>query len=1123
MNTIKQLLMTVAVLLCSVVASGSIFKVDGIYYEITDEFNYNGKKYGSVQVASTSGYEAEHVCTGNVVIPSSISFKFGEYSVTSIGEWAFRDCSGLTSVTIPNSVTSIGNYAFSGCSSLTSIVVESGNAKYDSRNNCNAIIETATNTLIAGCKNTTIPNSVTSIREGAFYGCSGLTNITIPNSVTSIGYQAFYCCSGLTSITIPNSVTTIGWNAFYCCSSLTSITIPNSVTSIGNSAFNGCSGLTSVTIPNSVTSIGNSAFDGCSGLKTVELYCKNIGSWFSGKSSIKEFIIGDAVESIGNYAFSGCSSLTSITIPNSITSIGEDAFYGCSSLTSITIPNSVTSIGKRAFYNCSSISEVHIKDIATWCKINFVDEYSNPLYYGNLYMSGEKVTELVIPNSVESIGNYAFCSCSGLTSVTIPNSVTSIGYVALWGCENLKSVNLSTNISEIGAYAFGDCFSLQNILIPNSVTKIGKYSFSDCTSLTNITIPNSVTSIEEAAFDGCTALNTLIYHSTCSISSNIFTRCDNLSNIVYTSQVPPTSLMLATNTYVPNKEAYAKSIVSSGRGKFIEHVSFQGTNATYGETPKTEFINNLEKFGYTATATMPSISTNAGTHTIDIPFTFTKGNDQFNVNIPYKYTINKASLVVKADSVSRFYGDNNPEFLISYSGFVNGEDENVLTNKGTATTFATAKSDVGIYDIVISGVTADNYEIQYDKSSLTVDKAPLTVAVNNTIKVYGDDNPKFTLEYSGLKNNETSPQMASAFDITTDATILSNVGEYDITISGGEAKNYEITNYTNGKLTVTKAPLTVTASNATKVYGDANPEFKYSYSGAKNNDSESAIFETLPTMSCVANETSNVGEYEIVFGDASSNNYEISYMSGILSVNKREITVSTKNYTRIYGAENPNFEILYNGFVNNEDESVLLIKPKAKTNADKDSDVGTYDITIEGGDDDNYSFAYSCGALTIEKANQTITWEQEFDDLVVGSQIELTAKASSGLDIEYITDNNISSVYSIGSKTYLECFGGGEIALRATQSGNKNYNAAVRVLKVIKIVPTSINSVSANAIVKIDGNCVTILGANNGTVAIYTINGALVEKIDCYAGEEIMLDKGVYIVCVGGKTIKVKL
>ena len=160
-------------------------------------------------------------------------------SVTSIGDYAFSGCSGLTSVTIPNSVTSIGDYAFSGCSGLTSIVVENGNSNYDSRSNCNAIIETASNTLISGCKNTIIPNSVTSIGSQAFQGCSGLTSITIPNSVTSIGNFAFYGCSGLTSITIPNSVTSIGVSAFSGCSGLTSITIPNSVTSIGDGAFDG--------------------------------------------------------------------------------------------------------------------------------------------------------------------------------------------------------------------------------------------------------------------------------------------------------------------------------------------------------------------------------------------------------------------------------------------------------------------------------------------------------------------------------------------------------------------------------------------------------------------------------------------------------------------------------------------------------------------------------------------------------------------------------------------------------------------------------------------------------------------------------------------------------------------
>ncbi len=287
--------------LLPLVASAHDAEIDGIYYNLNFEtktatVTYRGQYYDS--------YSNEYF--GEVIIPESVTYNDVTYSVTSIGDYAFYHCSGLTSVTIPNSVTSIGYSAFEYCSGLTSV---------------------------------TIPNSVTSIGNEAFAGCSGLTSVTIPNSVTSIGGSAFSGCSGLTSVTIPNSVTSIGDYAFEYCIGLTSVTIPSSVTYIGDYAFEYCSGLTSVTIPNSVTYIGDCTFYNCSSLTSVT--------------------IPNSVTSIGNGAFVSCRGLTSVTIPNSVTSIGDYAFNCCRGLTSVTIPNSVTSIGNYAFSSCSSLTDFY--------------------------------------------------------------------------------------------------------------------------------------------------------------------------------------------------------------------------------------------------------------------------------------------------------------------------------------------------------------------------------------------------------------------------------------------------------------------------------------------------------------------------------------------------------------------------------------------------------------------------------------------------------------------------------------------------------------------------------------------------------------------------------------------
>ena len=384
-----------------------------------------------------SGHEENY--STSIVIPKIFQGRI----VTSVGYGAFSGCSGLTSVIIPSSVTSIEgsdysypggagvqNNPFWGCSSLTSIKVESGNTVYDSRNDCNAIIRTETNELIAGCQNTVMPNSVTSIGECAFFNYSSLTSIDIPNSVTSIGRLAFYGCSGLVSITIPNSVTSIGMLAFFGCSSLTSIDIPNS--SIGNSAFAGCSSLTSVTIGNSVENIGGGAFENCDNLTSIT--------------------IGNSVTSIEWGTFRGCIGLTSVTIPNSVTSIGTQAFSGCSGLTSVTIGNSVESIGFGAFQYCSGL------------------------------------TSLAIPNSVTSIGDGAFFNCRGLTSLAIPNSVTSIGYGAFAQCSGLTSITIPSSVTSIGEHTFSWCSGLTYLAIPNSVTSIGEFAFAYCSGLRSVTV-----------------------------------------------------------------------------------------------------------------------------------------------------------------------------------------------------------------------------------------------------------------------------------------------------------------------------------------------------------------------------------------------------------------------------------------------------------------------------------------------------------------------------------------------------------------------------------------------------------------------------------------------------------
>ena len=351
-------------------------------------YNYLGGD--SVEVTNLGGSSY----TGDIVIPLTASDNASEYRVTRIGEDAFMHCTNLISVTIPNSITSIGTSAYLGCASLTevvipssvtsignnafvgclklvSIVVEEGNPTYDSRDSCNAIIETASNTLIQGCSNTIIPNTITAIGNCAFKDNSDLTTITIPESVTSLGQAAFAYCSALKSIDIPNSIVSINKEAFFYCTGLTSVTIGNSVISIGYQSFFGCSSLTSIDIPNGIDTIKNMAFASCSNLVAVSIpasvtsiadnflsNCKNLSSIIVAKEN-KVYDSRDSCNAIINTnnmtLIAGCKNSR---IPDGILTIGPSAFEGNGYLSFITIPRSVGDIRYRAFYNCTALDTV---------------------------------------------------------------------------------------------------------------------------------------------------------------------------------------------------------------------------------------------------------------------------------------------------------------------------------------------------------------------------------------------------------------------------------------------------------------------------------------------------------------------------------------------------------------------------------------------------------------------------------------------------------------------------------------------------------------------------------------------------------------------------------------------
>ncbi len=542
---IKFLVVTIAVTVLFVMAAVSVSADTEGYYTYTVSNN-------EVTITSVS-----KDISGNVVIPE----KLGGYTVTTIGSYAFEDCTGITGITIPASVTSIESCAFLYCENLVNVYITDLTAW------CNISFQNEYSTPFYYANNLyldnqltsalTIPNDVTSIGNWAFSGCTSITSVTIPNSVTSIGIGTFYCCTYLADVTIPESVTEIGNDAFLFCFSLenvrinvlmnwlkinfgdsysnplyyadnlylnnaliTTANITSGITSIPSYALS-CTSLTRVVIPSTVENISNGVFRGCTSLTSVSF--------------------SNNLKTIGDFAFEGCTSLATAKIPSGVTSIGARAFYGCTNLSTFTIESGIEYIGCDAFGGCDSLPFYENEGISYLGNTtnNYVVAVSAPIssasltladttkiIYSNAFEGCGNLGSLTIPEGVINVGSYAFKDCTRLTNIVIPSTVKSIDYEAFNNCTKLKNVYISDlaawcNIDLLYSSPFDYANNLYlnndlvaDIEIPEGVTAIKAEAFSGYTKLKSVKIPASVTSIGYQAFEDCYNLDNILYAGT---------------------------------------------------------------------------------------------------------------------------------------------------------------------------------------------------------------------------------------------------------------------------------------------------------------------------------------------------------------------------------------------------------------------------------------------------------------------------------------------------------------------------------------------------------------------------------------------------------------------------------
>ena len=677
----------------------------------------------------------------------------------------------------------------------------------------------------------------------------------------------------------------------------------------------------------------------------------------------------------------------------------DGIYYNITSMSNLEVGvtyKNLTYVSGNSYRNTSYVGNITIPETVNYNNRTYTVtsiEYSafgtgHPEPYGSSYDNhGCKITSINLPPSIRTIDDYAFQNCRELSKVSLPVSLEAIGDRSFWS-SSIREVTIPDNVKAIGEYSFMGCDFLSNVIIGNNITEIGSYAFSGDKKLVEVF---------------CTSI----------------TRTNGMTLETFNNCHP------ALEIYVPSIDVY-------GFGR--EYLSFSTSSFDYtGQSHNIEWINNLKAYKCEISESECQTEVNAGQFTEYLKATYSNGVD-FSVEIPYEYTINKAPMTLSVNDAQREYGEFNPSFTCNISGFVNGENEQSL---GTTPTFeceATQISKVGNYRILAS-LNAPNYEITYKYGTLTIIKAPITATVLDLNKIYGNENPDFSLSYSGLKNNETAPEWSVAPKFTTSATVASDVGTYLVTASEGIAVNYDVTKYNPGTLTVNKRDLTAKANDFERLYGEENPQFGISYIGFLNGDTETELV-MKPVAECNATTASNAGTYPIVVTGGEAENYRFIYQDGTLKINPltvgfketynsvtyNDMALSTSdthfNYIpEIVGPFSEDdfwIELWFLDKDNKYDQHVATISGGdyagnyVNTNVDRPMWAGKYifNLTPKGTNPNvvaNPSRAY----LTVNRASNNLEWHADSPISVkVGEKVDLGINYQADLWCTFNTDYN---------------------------------------------------------------------------------------------------------------------